>query len=379
MISQLQQSPLVQKLSHHTRKLTDFFPVIFFFGGFVWDALTIGRSMVALDLAIFAAYLLSAAIILYVIGRPKQALANEILAGEILADSEKPSAKFSVALKKLHSPRLPYFLLQFLFGSLFSALFILYFKSSSHWLAWLTSLVLAMLLVANEFLESEYKRFTLSWAMFGLCAMLLFNFALPFMLGSMLSIWFYLSTLSGAGLAYWLYKKTPNHLGSITPVWIIAAVLMAAYTADMIPPVPLVKRDVAVGYALAKVGGDYQLTQQASPWWVLWRKTSNDLEVTSGQRVYCFSSVFAPSGLKTRLYHRWEHYNKKSGWQTESRIGFGLSGGRNDGFRGYTYKQNLAAGDWRVSVETENEKTIAVHAFSVRYVQTATPGVRQLF
>ena len=30
---------------------------------------------------------------------------------------------------------------------------------------------------ANEFLESEYKRFTLSWALFGLCSMLLLNFA----------------------------------------------------------------------------------------------------------------------------------------------------------------------------------------------------------
>lgn len=359
----------LQTLKHHVRKLADFFPVIFFFGGFVWDALTIGRNVMPLDLAIFAVYLFSAAAILYVIGRPS----------DVLADASKLPVKLSAVLKKLHSPRLPYFLLQFLFGSLFSALFILYFKSSSHWLAWLMSLALAVLLVANEFLECEYKRFTLSWAMFGLCAMLLFNFALPFMLGSIHAIWFYLSTILGAGLAYWLYKKTPHHFGSITPVWIIAATLMFAYAVDMIPPVPLVKRDVAVGYALSKIDGNYQLTQQASPWWVLWRKTSDDLELTSGQRVYCFSSVFAPSGLQTRLYHRWQHYNKKSGWQTQSRVGFSLSGGRYNGFRGYTYKQNLAEGDWRVSVETENEKTIAVHTFSVRHVQTVPASVVQLF
>lgn len=348
-----------QTLTHHVRKLADYFPAIFFFGGFLWDALTIGRSVTSLDLFIFTGYLISAAIILYLIGRP--------------ADTEAPHGRVVAVFKRLYTPRLPYFLLQFLFGSLFSALFILYFKSSSHWLAWFMSLALGVLLVANEFLESEYKRFTLSWAMFGLCAMLLFNFALPFLLGSIHSIWFYLSTLMGAGLAYWLYKKTPNHFGSIKPVGIIAAALMFAYTIDMIPPVPLVKRDVVIAYVLNKAGNDYQLTQQASPWWVFWRKTSNALQVTQGQRVYCFSSVFAPSGLKTKLYHRWEHYDKKQGWQMQSRIGFGLSGGRYNGFRGYTYKQNLAEGDWRVSVETENEKTIAVHSFSVVYVQTATP------
>lgn len=351
------------------RRFADFFPVIFFFAGFVWDALTIGRNVAPLDLLIFAVYLLAAAGILFWIGRP---------AGEAVLTNGF-YAKLITYLKKLHTPRLPYFLLQFLFGSLFSALFILYFKSSSHWLAWVTTLVLGALLVANEFLESEYRRFTLSWAIFGLCAMLLFNFALPFLLGSIHAAWFYLSTLLGAILAYWLYKKTPHHYGSIRPVGLIAAALMLAYAADMIPPVPLVKRDIAVAYALNKVDGQYVLTRQASPWWVFWRRTSDALVLKPGQRVYCFSSVFAPPGLQTRLFHRWQHYDAKSGWETQSRAGFSLSGGRDGGFRGYTYKTNLEQGEWRVSVETENEKTIAVYSFSVVFDDGPPATVQQRF
>ena len=53
-----------------TRKLASFMPVVFFFGGFVWDALTIGHNVVPLDLYIFAFYLVSAGAILYWIGRP---------------------------------------------------------------------------------------------------------------------------------------------------------------------------------------------------------------------------------------------------------------------------------------------------------------------
>lgn len=370
MFSQLLQSPRLHSAKQHARRLADYFPVIFFFAGFIWDALTIGRNVMASDLAIFTGYLFSAALILYLIGRPVDETADA---------ADKPQARLFSVLKKLHTPRLPYFLLQFLFGSLFSALFILYFKSSSHWLAWLMSLMLGILLVANEFLESEYKRFTLSWAMFGLCAMLLFNFVLPFILGSIHAIWFYLSTLLGAGLAFWLYSKTPQHYGSIKPVGIIAALLMFAYAVDMIPPVPLVKRDVALAYELSKVNGNYLLRQQASPWWVFWRKSSDDLELAPGQRVYCFSSVFAPPGLQTRLIHRWQHYDKKSGWTTQSKAGFSLAGGRYGGFRGYTYKSNLAEGDWRVSVETENEKTIAVYSFSVQHVQAAPDSVTQLY
>ena len=359
---------------HHLLKLGDFFPAIFFFGGFAWDAFTIGHSVAAQDLFIFGAYLSAAGLILYVIGRP-----NYILADSTSLPSWLKNIYTRFNLSKYHWPNFPYFLLQFIFGNLLSSLFILYFKSASHWLAWLMSLFLGAMLVGNEYLEDEYKRFTLSWSLFGFCAMLLFNFALPFLIGSIHPIWFYLSTLIGLGAAHFLYKTTPNHYGSIVPVWLIAAGLMFAYAVDMIPPVPLVKRDIAVAYSLTKVNGDYQLTQQQSDWWVFWRKTSNDLEMASGQRVYCISSVFAPPGLNTRLYHRWQFYDKKQGWITQSRIGFTLSGGRYNGFRGYTYKQNLPAGEWRVAVETESEKTVAVYDFSIKTVAITPPSITQLF
>jgi Protein of unknown function (DUF2914) len=375
------QAEAPSRFNQLTQKFAQYFPAMFFFGGFAWDALTIGRRVAVQDLAIFAAYLLVAGLILYVIGRPSYVLADSVKALEKLPTCLPAwlSGRIASIYKRWHYPHLPYFLLQFIYGNLLSALFILYFKSANHWLAWLMSLLLAAMLVLNEFLESEYRRFTLSWALFGFCAMLLFNFALPFLLGSIHAVWFYLSTVLGAFAAYWLYKSTPNHFGSFIPVWALAAALMLAYTVDMIPPVPLVKRDMAMAYALEKVGGDYRLTQQASGWWVFWRKSSDDLEITPNQRVYCFSSVFAPAGLKTRLYHRWQIYTKKQGWVTTSHIGFSLNGGRYNGFRGYTYKQNLSAGDWRVSVETENEKTIAVHEFTISLVQTPVEKITRDF
>ena len=341
---------MLERIKQASKAVGSYLPAVFFFAGFIWDALTIGRNVAASDLIIFAGYLLAAGLILFSISRPSFILVDQ--------------AKLPKRMVAIVTSRLPYFLLQFLFGSLLSALFILYFKSSSHWLAWLMSLLLASLLVANEFLENEYRRFTISWALFGLCAMLLFNFALPFLLGSVLSIWFYLSTLLGAMFAYWLYTKTPNHLGSIWPVSVIAGLLMLAYAVDMIPPVPLVKRDIAMAYAIEKVNGKYQLSQQKSPWWVFWHKSSDDLEVLSGQRIYCFSTIFAPAGLKTKLFHDWQLHTKQ-GWVLQSRASFTVSGGRYNGFRGYTYKSNPVAGDWRVVIKTENEKTIALHNFTV--------------
>jgi hypothetical protein len=339
-------------LSFH--RLRQAMPAVAFFGGFAWDALTIGRAVGPMDLWILVAYLAGAGGLLWFLGQ-RQYLQPEPDTGETGGTEAAPWWQATG----------PYFLLQFLFGGLFSALFIFYFKSSSHFLAFLWALGLGGLLVANEFLEDRYRRFTLTWALFGLCAMLLLNFVIPHVVGSISVFWFVLSTLAGAGLAHGLHLKTPGQPGRIRPVWAIAAALLLAYFLDIIPPVPLVNKDIAMGHALSKEDGTYVLRQEKTPWWVLWRRVSKEVHVRTGERIYCVSAVFAPTGLKTRLYHRWSRYDDARGWVTTSHIGFDLAGGREGGYRGYTWKQNLAPGEWRVAVETENGRTVAVHRFEL--------------
>lgn len=322
-------------------------PALAFFAGFLWDAMTLGRAVSAMDLWLLTAYLAGAAGLLWYLGH-RRASATD-------AEPAVPTPWWRESG--------PYVLLQFLFGGLFSALFIFYFKSSSHLLATIWALGLGGLLVANEFLEDRYRRFTLTWLLFGLCAMLLLNFVVPHVVGSISAFWFVTSTLAGAGLAHWLRLKTPGQPGRIRPMWGVAAGLLVAYAVDVIPPVPLVKRDIAVGHALARSNGDYLLRQEKTPWWVFWRRVEGEIHLRPGERLYCVSAVFAPSGLDTRLYHRWSHYDH--GWVDTSRIGFGLAGGRAGGYRGYTWKQNLAPGEWRVAVETEDGRTVAVHRFEV--------------
>ena len=115
MIQSLKNSRVYQ----HILKIGDFFPAIFFFGGFIWDAVTIGRNVATSDLVTFVAYLLLAGLILFVIGRPSY----------VLADTSNPPDWLPAFLhntyRRLHYPHLPYFLLQFIYGNLLSSLFIL--------------------------------------------------------------------------------------------------------------------------------------------------------------------------------------------------------------------------------------------------------------
>ncbi len=334
-------------------------PAVAFFAGFAWDALTLGRSTSSGDLWLLAGYLAGAAALLWYLGHRQSSQAGSVPDAGGLSAGMPPSPP--VRPPWLESG--PYVLLQFLYGGLFSALFIFYFKSSSHWPAVVWALGLGALLVANEFLKDRYSRFTLTWALFGLCAMLLLNFVIPHAVGGLSAGWFILSTLAGAGLAHLLRHRTPGRPGRIAPAWAVAAGLMLAYWIDVIPPVPLVKRDMALGQDLTRAQGSYVIWQEDVPWWNLFRNPQEDIRLGSGQRLYCVSSIFAPAGLKTRLYHRWLYRDPTRGWLTTSRIGFDLSGGRTGGYRGYTWKRNLTPGEWKVAVETENGRTVAVHHF----------------
>lgn len=345
---------LPSALADRLDRLKQAFPALAFFGGFLWDALTLGRSVGVMDLWLLSVYLLAAGGLLWWLGK-------------------RHAASSAPAIPTPRSEWLesgPYLLLQFCFGSLFSALFIFYFKSSSHFLAGLWALGLGILLVANEFLDDHYRRFTLTWAFFGLCAMLLLTFVIPHVVGSIGALWFVLGTLAGAGLAHGLRLKTPGQPGRILPVWLIAAGLLSAYVLDIIPPVPLVKKAIDVGHALTRTAGDYRLLQEKSPWWVFWRRTESEIHLAPGEPIYCVSAVFAPSGLSTRLVHHWQRYER--GWVTYSRIPFSLAGGRGGGYRGYTYKRNLAPGEWRVRVETEDGRTVAIHRFEISTEPLAT-------
>ena len=51
--------------------------------------------------------------------------------------------------------------------------------------------------------------------------------------------------------------------------------------------------------------------------------------------------------------------------------GLFLSGGRYGGYRVYKFKSNITAGDWRVSIETEDGKTLATHAFTVEVAEAS--------
>ncbi len=81
------------------------------------------------------------------------------------------------------------------------------------------------------------------------------------------------------------------------------------------------------------------------------------------QGLYAFTAINAPRGLNERIYHVW----RQDGREVE-RIALDIHGGREQGYRAWTHKQNFpadAAGRWQVQVLTEAGQMIGVLRFRV--------------
>ncbi len=79
--------------------------------------------------------------------------------------------------------------------------------------------------------------------------------------------------------------------------------------------------------------------------------------------LYAYTAINAPRGLEERIYHVWRHDGKEV-----DRIALDIHGGRKEGYRAWTHKQNFAqdvVGRWQVRVLTEDGQMIGVLRFIV--------------
>ncbi len=84
---------------------------------------------------------------------------------------------------------------------------------------------------------------------------------------------------------------------------------------------------------------------------------------TLAEGLYAFTAIHAPRGLDERIYHVWYRDD-----QELDRIALDITGGREQGYRAWTHKQNFPEpreGKWKVRVVTSAEQLIGELRFQV--------------
>ncbi len=321
---------------------------LFFVGGVTYDSLTIAQIDRFFDNFVLLLYLA-------VLG------AVIVLAGRLKLN------RLNTEFFRRYRGFFPY-LIQFLLGGLFSAYAIYYFRSSSLSSTAVFFLLLAGLLVANEFLENRLMNLPLLLVLYTFVCCSFFVYFLPVILGEMGPVVFYLSLAVGVlpvyGVIYLIFGTRPaRHAGDflrgVAGTNLLVWLLLLFYVMNWIPPVPLSMKFGGVYHRVARPDHQFKLTYVSPPFYRFWEDSESPFRLRAGDRVHCFVSVFAPSKLEASIEHVWQHYRgEESGWVVTDRLPYRITGGREEGYRGYTYKRNVTPGAWRVNVQTEGGRVL---------------------
>lgn len=266
------------------------------------------------------------------------------------------------------------FILQLTFGALLSASLIFYWFSGAFSVSWPLIVIFAILMASNDILREYYQKPIIQFSVYFFILFSYLTLVLPFLFRS-IGEWVFILSGSAAlvviyGFTSLLSQKAPEikkHRNLTLAISIlIFAGMNAAYFLNVIPPLPLSIRDAGVYHDLEHVGSDYVL--QEEDYGIIERiLPGKTIHVVSGQRVYLFSAIFAPTDLGTVIVHDWEHLENGK-WVSRSKPSFAISGGRDAGFRGYSFNSHVDEGKWRVSIETARGQVLGRVRFKVEAV-----------
>ena len=351
-----------------------FMSAVFFLSGVTYDTLTLTRIDRLQDNLLLLIYLLLLGVLIVLTGR---------LGIEPAPDREQLAALSPFARWVLQSR--PYYPMasQFLLGGLFSAYAIFYSRSATLTSTAIFFALLIVLLIANEFLRDRLSSLRLLVSLYALVCFAFFTFFLPVMTGFMNATIF----LVGAGLSaavtlrvvHLIYRNNPDRsrreaVGVTAPAFALIGLLVGFYFLNWIPPVPLSMKFGGIYHEVKKSGDLFELSYERK-WYQVWKRSDDTFP--ANEPIYCFTAVFAPVDLNTTIYHHW-YFRPDDGkpFTHADKIPLKISGGREGGYRAYTFKQRLDPGDWRMDVEAEDGRIIGRVSVKVEDQGAAQPTLR---
>ncbi len=330
--------------------------------GFVWDNLTLTRIDLWLDNLILFSYL--------TIAGASVVLLNLHDAGRI-------------RIRNAH--QLDWWLpliMQFAFGGIFSGYVVFYSRSGSLVSSWPFILGLAALLIGNEAFRGRYERMIFRMSIFYVALFSFCIFYIPILAKAIGDFVFLLSgavslVVFGLIVLFLRHKARAYMRGARQRLFLsIGSIYLAfnvLYFTNIIPPLPLSLKDLDLFYSVTRVStGGYEVTYEPKTWYEKLPFVPEEYTYIPGTTLYAFSAVFAPTGISTSVRHRWSYFDERTRtWRITSTVGFGIVGGRDGGYRGYSIRNNLTSGKWRVDVVTARGQLLGRKTF---YLVEAPPA-----
>ena len=354
-----------------------FMPAVFFFSGVTYDTVTLTRIDRLQDNLLLLVYLLLLGVLIVLTGR----------IGIELPPDRAQLTSLSPCMRWLLRSR-PYYPMvsQFLLGGLFSAYAVFYSRSATLTGTAVFFGVLVLLLVGNEFLRDRLSNLRLLISLYALVCFGFFTFFLPVMTGYMNVLVFLAGAVLSAAVTFrvvqLIYRNNPDRsrreaFGVTVPAFALIGLLVGFYFLNWIPPVPLSMKFGGIYHEVKKSDDRFELSFERN-WYQVWKRS--DTTFPAHEPIYCFTAVFAPVALNTTVYHHWYFRpHKTKAFAHADKIPVKISGGREAGYRAYTFKQQLDPGDWRVDLEAEDGRIIGRVSVTVEIREESPPQLATIF
>lgn len=351
---------MVKKLAAAKNKFLDFYQrhealvsIFVFIAGFLFDIFTLGRIDDLLNLIQQAIYIL-------------------VLGSLLVVEIKIRTGTLTLSERGQKFWQYHDLVVHFLFGSLLSAYTIFYYTSASAVTSFIFIVLLAGLMLANEFPQVQKLGLLVRCVLFNICVLSYFAFFYPILMGHVGPGPFWLGFLSSLAVMALIWKM--NFQGQVGrgdfltrnvlfPALVVHFLFLFGYYTSLIPPVPVAVKKIGVYYEVLKSDGHYY-GKYLRPWYKFWQKGSQDFLVRPGDKIVVLLSIFSPAEFKDQVFLRW-YYKGKDGLRLEDTIPLTIMGGRDEGFRGYGTKQYFVPGDWRVIVETSDGREVGRISFEV--------------
>lgn len=342
--------------------------LLFFIGGFLFDAVMLSRIDEPPMLIQQGAYLL--------------------ICGALLALTQH------FEIKKREPPawlRKPWHyvehLLHFMLGTLLNAYSIFYFQSASGFTAIGFVLVICALLAINELPQFHRMGPVVLYALYSICLTSYFAYLFPVLFGHIRPWMFYLAVATASipliahvlMLLKWTgsYSHVARHMA--IPAFGVQLAFVLVYALRIAPPVPLAIKEIGIYHDVHREPDGWRLFHQEKSW-KFWQKGDQDFRERPGDKVYCFARIFAPRHFHDAIHMVWYHRDIDKGWQQIYRKPLSVSASSEAGFATDGYLTHPAAGDWRVEIQSDDGRTMGLLRFHVEEdVSTAPRELEESF
>ncbi len=358
------------------------FKTISFFGGFALDLFILPKTtspyyiwIGPVDIAIILLFLFLRQTFKRQLKKREKKVKDEIKLSKDKENVENKKTRSHKLLEKLNTWTT--FSVSFFLGTLLSHTLVYYFRSSDILQMWPIFLIIFIAILANEFLYGIVPDILL----FFVALTLWFIFNVPFVLNKVNTYTFFISILVSVIatsiitlVLQRIYLSKKEFIFLIIFSIVFPFLLLRLYYINYIPAVPLALGDSGFYSSVEKENVENKYIYKRGETGLIQNKKFFFLEndyydldtlIKIGE-FYFFSSIISPADVSADITHIWEKYDhEKKIWIKQTEITYPISGGREDGYRGYSNITNISEGDWRVKV-TADGRLIGLKKITVK-------------